>query len=738
ENVDEYAHIYSKSESDEFDKSFDYLSNGKDEVIELMKRKIEFKKSTDEVDDQEGPTKAEKDTPNDVEKYADIDDKGLALTLLVKEHEKYMEALWRKLKGNKMEIIDPFAIVKKSKERSTKDKVEIQIGDALVGCGNYHVCRVPIKYPDGDVVCYTKLFDLLKRYPFPKSTEFNADHYAILVAHLAPFWKFLEPFLCLDGMSCYYTLDEDTYASFLHDDEMNMDLFAFIQVTNPTKVKVGERERAEGEAKLVDSIVRHVVPLLSVAPAHVDSELEASTDRLFDEGGNADQRDFAAGDGQETETELVTGVRIVVDENVAAENLKRLRKKRKVVTDASGSSYPPKKLRGDNETSSGDAIGDSSHHSSKNASGAEDDSVIRSAIVPPVMTEAVITTHVVNASSVSVLESGTKIPSLVHAFMFHDFDSIEIVKADTTGPSYFAKQDLSIGSRELNSETMHQIHEMDYHHLFTEFNVGTAGQACLNAEVKMRTEYCLSERKRSQKDSLVDQVHALETTCFGLRDQVAKLDTDILEMALHLEEKFYPHLLTTIFGRRWLLTHGLMLKLLGSQDYLLALGAVISHAIEKGMHDGLSTSIDHRKAGRSLADIVAYNPAAKVDYNSALQRLGEVEFPLLAELKSHKDASTVDVMNLLRLENVVAQRSALIDIWVPLVDSLSAKSLIGEASTSGSVPTTVVTMTALSNTFAAVSFVPPITIEDYEIVGTYGLEDAQGNGKGNVASFPTV
>ncbi|GKF14686.1 hypothetical protein Tco_0056148, partial [Tanacetum coccineum] len=41
-----------------------------------------------------------------------------------------------------------------------------------------------------------------------------------------------------------------------------------------------------------------------------------------------------------------------------------------------------------------------------------------------------------------------------------------------------------------------QIRNMDYHHLFTEFNVGTARQACLNAEVRMRTKFCLSERTR--------------------------------------------------------------------------------------------------------------------------------------------------------------------------------------------------------------------------------------------------
>ncbi|GJW14966.1 hypothetical protein Tco_0019099 [Tanacetum coccineum] len=641
-----------------------------------------------------------------------------------------------------------------------------------------------------------------------------------------------------------------------------------------------------------------------VAPARAESELEASVDRLFDEGGSADQGDSAAGDGQEAETKLVAGVRIIVDENVVAEKPKRPRKKRQAVTDASGSSHPPNVCHADTIGASERFVisSDSSHHYSINASGAEADSVIRSAVVPSVMTEAVITSHVVNAPSVPVLKTGTKIPSPVHAFMFHDSDFTETVKADIAGPSYSAKQDLSMGSQELNSETLHQvfvlrwnvlndsllddydvsrelvdhlappalfsqIREMDYHHLFTEFNVGTAHQACQNTEVRMRTEYCLSERKRlesecekqadllkakddevenlkaqlllnetkatkaarlraqvsaveatekmhaakidalkqrnvsleNEKDSLDGKVaelqssvsdkdlelkdlnvYALETTCSGLRDQVSgyerlkeqieefqdaqmnivndkvvKLDADLMEMALHLEE--YPHLLTTISGRRWLLTHGLKLaivKCLNSQEYLSALGATICRAIEKGMQDVLSAGINHGKAGRSLPDVVAYNPAAEADYNSALQRLREVDFPLLAELKSHKDASTVDVMDLILLEGPLVDAPRMSDLQpdveqvtlpihrpedqVVLVDPLSAKSLICEASTSDSVPAAVVTTTVLTTTFASASSVPPITIKDYEIVGTDGLEDAQGNGQGNVASFPTV
>ncbi|GJV19178.1 hypothetical protein Tco_1368198 [Tanacetum coccineum] len=245
---------------------------------------------------------------------------------------------------------------------------------------------------------------------------------------------------------------------------------------------------------------------------------------------------------------------------------------------------------------------------------------------------------------------------------------------------------------------------------------------------------------RSQKDGLVDQVHALENICSGLRDQVsgyerlkelieefqdaqmnivndkvAKLDVDLLEMALHLEEKFYPHLLTTISGQRWLLTYGLKLA------------------------DGLSAGIDHRKAGRCLADVVAYNPAAEADYNFALQSFHESEDQVVLGETSLSFALSVTHSRVERIrENVVAKRSALIVVWTSLVDPLSVENLVGEVDTFDSVPATITATTALSTTFAFASSVPPITIEDYEIVGTDGSEDAQGNDQGNVASLPTV
>ncbi|GJT19890.1 hypothetical protein Tco_0878596 [Tanacetum coccineum] len=320
---------------------------------------------------------------------------------------------------------------------------------------------------------------------------------------------------------------------------------------------------------------------------------------------------------------------------------------------------------------------------------------------------------------------------------------------------------------------------------------------------------------KSQNDNLVDQVLELELSSSGLQEKVTvyencmeqlekfqddrmkvvndkfdKMYTDFVEMALHLEEKFYPHLLTTISSRIWLLTQGMelaIIKCLNSPEYLSALRAAIDKAIEKDIHDGLSAGITHGKEGKVLTDVADYNPSAEVDYLFALQQLQNVNFPLLAKLRSNKDASIEAVMNILRLEeplmdklgldelqpnldqlmvpiyhspnkvvigatalslaldvsnirvrkikeNIANHRSALHDVFVPLFKPLSAAVLTGTEGTSDVVSAIGDTTTALSITFASASMIAPISVDDYEIIGA----ESQAAADGNAASFPNV
>nr|GEV37641.1 hypothetical protein [Tanacetum cinerariifolium] len=345
--------------------------------------------------------------------------------------------------------------------------------------------------------------------------------------------------------------------------------------------------------------------------------------------------------------------------------------------------------------------------------------------------------------------------SQVQQSIFHESSFDNTIRPDNACPSHLPGKELFVGSQEVDSKNLHDvivphwnipndallddldtsrefidhldplilfahIRDIDNDELFTEFGVGTARQACLSVELRMRTEYSLNEKNslngkiielqssvsakdlelkyvnavvsslRSLNDGLVDQrIEEFQDAQMKLiNDKVAKLDLDFLEMACHLEEKFYPHLLTTIFG--W----------------------------------------------RSVRDVATYNLNAEANFNSALQKLHEVDFPLLAKLKSHKDPDVEQLRVPIRrskIQVVLRETSLLFSLNVSHshVEQLR------------SVPPTACQRPLLlqrpySTTFASVSSIPPITVDDYEVVNAYGQENSQRNVQGDFASFPTV
>nr|GEW04943.1 reverse transcriptase domain-containing protein [Tanacetum cinerariifolium] len=406
----------------------------------------------------------------------------------------------------------------------------------------------------------------------------------------------------------------------------------------------------------------------------------------------------------------------------------------------------------------------------------------------PTITEAEVDSLV--KSSTPIMTTATTVTFMV--------DSALVAKEKTVKPFLFFTDSSTAGRADPNASVFQillaVISSMEHDHLFTEFNAGDARQMSLSADVRMRAEYNKSLRDevntlKERNNILEKEWNALDVKSANLEasamdkereltnlnvqltnvksqrisyenlterleefqdaqlkivnDKFDKLYADFVKMALHLEEKFYPHILTTISGRKWLLTYGMELFLvncLHSPEYLFALGAAVGKDFKKGMQDGLSAWIIHGKKGRVLIDMAAHNPFAKVDYISALQQLQSVNFSLLSKLKSNKDASIETVMDILRLENPLAKKlgltelSALRDVFVPLVEPFSAIVLMGLEGTSNVMPTTADTTTTLSTTLASASTITPISIDDYEVIDM----DDQVGADGNAEPFPNV
>nr|GEX65381.1 hypothetical protein [Tanacetum cinerariifolium] len=623
----------------------------------------------------------------------------------------------------------------------------------------------------------------LTRDPDPVAADFNAQDYATLVAHPSPFWKFPEAFLCLVGLSRHYTLDEKTYP--------RNGYFCFHPYHGSYQI----------------------------APDRADSELEASVERLFDEGGSgnqSEQRDSARG-GPDANIQPVVEAANIVVEDAAPVQSRRQRKRKFVVVDPGGLSHPPKKLREDHRTLMGppfDISSDSSHHSGTNVADAEVNPLTRSSV--PIMTTVTTTTSTVNLTSVtkekfvepssfgagssfaggtdpimgvfsdltvyvpqwsmtngSRLDDGRVCREMVDEFAPLKFFAAEVRMCDgynvkekrrlkyvvkSQGELLKAREEeiKSLKARLLlrKAEAAKAIHlrtkasnfETIEKSLRDETNALRERNVILEKELnalhvkvtELETLAMSKERELSDLNSLVTSVKS-QNDSLCASDEFDKLYTDFVEMTLHLEKKFYPHLLTTISGRKWLLTHGMKLVVancLNSSGYLSALGATIGKVIEKGMQDGLSASITHGKEGRVLLksskdasvdtvmDILRLEGplAEKLGLNELQPNVDQLMVPIhhspdqvvvgATALSLALDVSSVRVWKI--RENIANQRSALRDVFVPLAEPFFAIVLTGTEGTSDTAAITADTTMILSTTFASASTIAPIFVYDYE------------------------
>nr|GEU65676.1 transposase (putative), gypsy type [Tanacetum cinerariifolium] len=607
--------------------------------------------------------------------------------------------------------------------------------------------------------------------------------------------------------SRHYTLDEDTHPSFVDKDKEDMDIFAFIHTLDPTKVKVVEHERQEDNPRLLETIVGRTIHLLLVAPDRGESELESSVDKLFDEGGSGtqvEQRDSTGGGG-------VQGDPISILPFMTS----------------SVSAIPEREGEGHNDSvtelnlrtiSAPQRFGissDSSHHSGANMAETEVDFFT----MPSVSVITAATTVTSTDDPAIVIKEKIVKPSLISAdsALAGGTDHVMGSFMDLSGSDFLVGGIRTVISLDTDLQKLRMRAEYNIKENRRLASVVEEKNQLLKSrdkEIKnLKAQLLLREAKVAKaihlraeashfevtKKSLRDEVNALngrntilekehnaldvkvtdlEATVVSKERELTDSNAQLTGVTLHLEEKFYPYLFTTIVGRRWLLTHGMELAIAKCQnlpEYLSALGPAVSKAIEKGMQDGLAAGITHGREGRALTDVAAHNPSAEADYVSALQQLLNVNFPLLAELKMNKDASIEALMNILRLEehlverlglnesqphadqlmvpihhssdktvvgacalslaldvsdvrvrrikeNIMSHRSLFQDVSIPLAEPLSAAALTGMEGTSDVMPATADITTSMSVTLTSAG-----TVVDEDTNPFPNVDDAELN-----------
>ncbi|GJT61764.1 hypothetical protein Tco_1005297 [Tanacetum coccineum] len=167
----------------------------------------------------------------------------------------------------------------------------------------------------------------------------------------------------------------------------------------------------------------------------------------------------------------------------------------------------------------------------------------------------------------------------------------------------------------------------------------------LSYEVRMRAEYNILEKRKwrslaEEKDCLLGakdkEIEELRSQLLKAKEEsvgVTSLESTIAEKDRDIERETSSR----IYGLE--MYEGSLKRLEEFQDNLMR---------------PLET--------RCLTDLEAYIPSAEVDFNSAVHELRDLDFSLLQELSNKKDASTWDIMDLFRLDDVVAEALGMTDL----------------------------------------------------------------------------
>ncbi|GJX90789.1 hypothetical protein Tco_0344115 [Tanacetum coccineum] len=112
-----------------------------------------------------------------------------------------------------------------------------------------------------------------------------------------------------------------------------------------------------------------------------------------------------------------------------------------------------------------------------------------------------------------------------------------------------------------------------------------------------------------------------------VEQRCAKMDARLDALSIDFDEELYPHMLTVIAGRRWVIGQGLRLAVMKCAESLelrQAFAVVVSAGIAKGFCDGIQHAVEQGKEKLELHDIKAYDPESEGKFVAAMQALKDL------------------------------------------------------------------------------------------------------------------
>nr|GEW99274.1 hypothetical protein [Tanacetum cinerariifolium] len=467
--------------------------------------------------------------------------------------------------------------------------------------------------------CYTKPLDSLKNW---NNRFFWVDERVFLTV---VDWRTNAP---KDGMPAADTYSVEAVRAL---DTHHMDLFSLIRAPNPTKVKVESRPRAPHEVPLLTLTANRVIkmddPATTTDSSGVPPTIERSPLDFSLEAGASDQGTAASEVSPSRDVPSAAAPKpsqvgvAAADPPVATESRKRGR-------DGTNANAPPKSLRRDHV----DPRPSGSSHGGKSLAAiqlglASTASMPEDAPTGVSDPDPLFFAGPSARRSADVAQSSPSIAAAGDPKSENASSPAEVGSASGNGSqlrlrfeqeakllkksvAQVASRDKRIQARELEIKNLEALLE-------TEADMKKAAEdksAGLIKELEdMRARFSdlqVSHEHLSQQiASLKEQVSGEEKLKAAFEEfkqyeddrvkrRCAELDARLDALSIDFDEELYPHMLTAIAGRRWVIGHGLRLATMKcgeSLDMRQAFTDVVSAGITKGMSEGLRHGSDTGK-----------------------------------------------------------------------------------------------------------------------------------------------
>nr|GEU33274.1 uncharacterized mitochondrial protein AtMg00810-like [Tanacetum cinerariifolium] len=488
----------------------------------------------------------------------------------------------------------------------------------------------------------------------PAENAYSPEAVMVLNTHRTPIQKQPEALLCLVELSRRYFLGDEAYPTFRHDDDRDMDLFNLIRVPNPTKVKTGTRPRAAHEVPLLTVTANRVIEMEDPAATTDSSGVPSTIERS--------PLDFA----NENPSQQSTGGKSLAAMGLGMGSTCPIPTSRDTLVDVSDpdplSFADPQSLPTANVAQSSKGavvVGDpKSENTSFTSMVGSPESIYRTEWgvtngclldAPEACQDLVdhIAPHVAIRSQLRLrFEQEAKLLKKSVAQVArrdkriqareNEIKNLETLLEDETD----MKKTAEVKNAELGKELK------NLRALFSDLQVSndrlsqqvSTLQAQVTGEEKLKAAF---EKFKQYEDNRVEK-------------RCAEMDARLDALSIDFDKELYPHMLTAIAGRRWVIGHGLRLAVMKcgeSTELRQVFADVVSAGIAKGMSEGLKYGVEHGNANLSLEAIEAYDPEAEAKYIAALHALKDLKYPMVDQLESLNDAPIDVIMASLHLES---------------------------------------------------------------------------------------